>query len=125
MITSRRNSKTKKKIQSQIIVHFQWIDSIVSLIFVQFSIQNQRWKAKKVSVVPRLLDMTLLERPVPLLGRLRYVKRVFTKSFISPFPFFFSDVKTWRTFFPLTKRKSCFFFLPTHPKHPCQGPLTK
>ena len=46
--------------------------TIVSLIFVRFSIRNQRWKAKKVSLVHRLLDMTLLERPVPLLGRLRY-----------------------------------------------------
>ena len=47
--------------------------TIVSLIFVRFSIRNQRWKAKKVSFVPRLLDMTLLERPAPLLGRIRYV----------------------------------------------------
>ena len=47
--------------------------TIISLIFVRFSIRNQRWKAKKVSFVPRLLDMTLLERPAPLLGRLRYV----------------------------------------------------
>ncbi len=47
--------------------------AIVSLIFVRFSIRNQRWKAKKVSFVPRLLDLTLLERPAPLLGRLRYM----------------------------------------------------
>ena len=45
--------------------------TIVSLIFVRFSIRNQRWKAKKVSFFSRLLDMTLLERPTPLLGRLR------------------------------------------------------
>ncbi len=45
----------------------------VSLIFVWFSIRNQRWKANNVSFVPRLLDLTLLERPAPLLGRLRYL----------------------------------------------------
>ncbi len=47
--------------------------TIVSLIFVRFSIQKQRRKAKKVSFTPRLLDMTLLERQAPLLGRLRYI----------------------------------------------------
>ncbi len=50
--------------------------TIVSLKIVRFSIRNRRWKAKKVSFVPRLLDMSLLERPAPLLGRLRYVMNV-------------------------------------------------
>ncbi len=37
----------------------------------RFAVDNQRCKARKVSFVPRLLDMTLLEHQAPLLGRLR------------------------------------------------------
>ena len=47
--------------------------TIVSLIFVRYSIRNQLWKAKKPSFVLILLDVILLERPAPLLGRIRYI----------------------------------------------------
>ncbi len=46
---------------------------IVSLIIVRFSIRNHHWKAENLSFLPTLSDLTLLERPAPLLGRLRYV----------------------------------------------------
>ena len=45
---------------------------LVSLIIVRFSSRNHRWKAENLSLFLNLSDMTLLERPVPLLGRLRY-----------------------------------------------------
>ncbi len=48
---------------------------VVSLIIVRFSIRNHRWKAEKVSFPSELLDMVLLERPAPLLGRIRYEKQ--------------------------------------------------
>ncbi len=44
---------------------------VVSLIIVRFSIRNQRWKAWNVSFVLSISNVTLLERPAPLLGRLR------------------------------------------------------
>ena len=48
--------------------------TVVSLIIVRFSIRNRRWKAQKLSFVPIWIDMTLWERPAPLLGRIRYSK---------------------------------------------------
>ncbi len=47
---------------------------IVSLIIVRFSIRNHRWKAGNLSFLINLSVLTLLERPAPLLGRLRYLK---------------------------------------------------
>ncbi len=42
---------------------------IVSLIIVRFSIRNHRWKAENLSFFPNLSDLTLLERPAPLLKK--------------------------------------------------------
>ena len=43
----------------------------VSLIIVRFSIRNHRWKAGNLNFLYNLSDLTLLERPAPLLGRIR------------------------------------------------------
>ncbi len=53
---------------------------IVSLIIVRFSIQNHRWKAENLTFSLNLADLTLLERPVPLLGRLWYTHNEWTMS---------------------------------------------
>ena len=45
---------------------------VVPLIIVRFSIRNHRWKARNLSFLLNLSDLTLLERPAPLLGRIRY-----------------------------------------------------
>ncbi len=44
----------------------------VFLIIVRFSIRNHRWNAQNPSFLSVYSDMNLLERPAPLLGRLRY-----------------------------------------------------
>ena len=45
---------------------------LISLIIDRFSIRDHRWKAQNLSFYPMVSDLTLLSRPAPLLGRLRY-----------------------------------------------------
>ena len=40
---------------------------------VRCSIQNRRWKAENLSFYPIKSYLTLLERPAPLIGTIRYI----------------------------------------------------
>ena len=45
---------------------------LISLMIDRFSIRNHRWKAQILSFYPMSSGWTLLSRPVPLLGIIRY-----------------------------------------------------
>ena len=45
----------------------------VPFIIVQLVIRNHCWKAENLSFLLNLSDLSLLERPAPLLGRFRYM----------------------------------------------------
>ncbi len=96
------------------------------------------WHISKIEIVESVRDISDADLKISLFlpenilckENIYQINDHFIKidSFLSLFPFSSSDVKTWWSFFPPTKRKSCFFcffFLPTHPKNPCRDPLTK
>ena len=45
---------------------------LISLIIDRFSIRNHRYNAQNLKLHSMVSDLTLLSRPAPLLGRLRY-----------------------------------------------------